>query len=94
MTACRGRGFDYKPYLLAKAAQALISAALTGLAVRYLLPHLPPENVHAGLLLPQATALLFAKTVNLTFAGACAWTLVKNATARMHRAPAFDIYCH
>ncbi|MBO5756870.1 MAG: hypothetical protein J6S28_04165 [Clostridia bacterium] len=94
MTACRGRGFDYKPYLLAKAAQALISAALTGLAVRYLLPHLPPENVHAGLLLPQATALLFAKAVNLTFAGACAWTLVKNATARMHRAPAFDIYCH
>lgn len=72
ITVCRGRGFAFLPYVLAKAAQALLAAALTGLAVQYLLPLLPPENVHASLLLPEGTAHILVKTANIAFAVACA----------------------
>ena len=92
MTVCHGRGFAFLPYLLAKAAQALTAAALTGLAVRYLFPLLPPEDMHASLLLPEGTAQIFIKTANVAFAGACAWSLFEKATARMHRRTAADIY--
>ena len=72
MTVCHGRGFAFLPYVLAKAAQAIAAAALTGLAVRYLLPLLPPENVHAALLLPEGTAQMLVKTANIGFVMACA----------------------
>ena len=92
MTVCRGRGFDFTPYLLAKAAQALCAAALTGLAVRYLLPLLPPENVHAALLLPAETTQILITAANVTFAGTCAGLLFRKATAHMHRRTVADIY--
>jgi sporulation integral membrane protein YlbJ len=92
MTVCHGRHFAFLPYLLAKAAQALSAAALTGLAVRYLLPLLPPEDMHASLLLPEGTALIFVKAANLIFAISCAWLLFTKAAARMHRRTAADIY--
>ena len=92
MTVCHGRNFAFLPYLLAKAAQALTAAALTGLAVRYLLPLLPPEDMHASLLLPEGTAQILVKTANVAFALACAWLLFGKAAARMHRRTTADIY--
>lgn len=83
MTVCRGRGFSFVPYLLAKAAQALIAAALTGLAVRYLLPQLPPENVHASLLLPEGTAHILIKAANISFGIACAAIMWKKAKSSL-----------
>lgn len=83
MTVCHGRGFAFLPYLLAKAAQALAAAALTGLAVRYLLPLLPPEDMHASLLIPEGTAQVFIKTANIAFVIACAammWRKAKRAS--------------
>lgn len=77
MTVCHGRGFAFLPYVLAKAAQAIAAAALTGLAVRYLLPLLPPENVHAALLLPEGTAQMLVKTANIGFVMACATMMWK-----------------
>ncbi len=82
MTVCHGRGFAFLPYLLAKLAQALVAAALTGLAVRYLFPLLPPENVHAALLLPEGTAQVLIKSANIAFAVACAammWKKTKSS---------------
>ena len=79
MTVCHGRGFAFLPYLLAKAAQALTAAALTGLAVRYLLPLLPPEDMHASLLIPEGTAQVFIKTANIAFVIACAAMMWKKA---------------
>lgn len=79
MTVCHGRGFAFLPYLLAKAAQALTAAALTGLAVRYLLPLLPPEDMHAILLIPEGTAQVFIKTANIAFVIACAAMMWKKA---------------
>ena len=79
MTVCHGRGFAFLPYLLAKAAQALAAAALTGLAVRYLLPLLPPEDMHASLLIPEGTAQVFIKTANIAFVIACAAMMWKKA---------------
>ena len=72
MTVCRGRGFSFLPYLIAKAAQALLAAALTGLAMRYLLPLLPPEGVHVSLILPEGTARILIKAVNVSFGICCA----------------------
>jgi hypothetical protein len=92
MTVCHGRHFAFLPYLLAKAAQALTAAALTGLAVRYLLPLFPPEDMHASLLFPEGTALIFVKAANLIFAISCAWLLFTKAAARMHRLKSADIY--
>jgi sporulation integral membrane protein YlbJ len=79
MTVCHGRGFAFLPYLLAKAAQALTAAALTGLAVRFLLPLLPPEDMHASLLIPEGTAQVFIKTANIAFVIACAAMMWKKA---------------
>lgn len=81
MTVCRGRGFSFVPYLLSKAAQALIAAALTGLAVRYLFPLLPPENVRASLILPEGTAHIFGKAANISFGIACAAIMWEKAKA-------------
>ena len=79
MTVCHGRGFAFLPYLLAKATQALTAAALTGLAVRYLFPLLPPEDMHASLLIPEGTAQVFIKTANIAFVIACAAMMWKKA---------------
>lgn len=92
MTVCRGRGFSFAPYLLAKAAQSILAAALTGLAVRYLLPLLPPENVHAVLLFPENTAQVLAHASNVAFALACAISLGHKCAAGMHRRSTADIY--
>ncbi len=92
MTVCRGRGFSFVPYLVAKAAQALTAAALTGLAVRYLLPLLPPENVHTSLLLPEGTAQVLTSTANVTFALSCAASVARKVITHLHPRPAADIY--
>ena len=92
MTVCHGRGFAFLPYLLAKAAQALAAAALTGLAVRYLLPLLPPEDMHASLLIPEGTAQILVHVANIAFAAACAammWKKLKRArVGRLNESPA------
>ena len=75
MMVCRGRGLRFLPYVLAKIAQAVMAAALTGLAVRYLLPLLPPEDTHASLLWSGGTAQMLSHAVNLSFLSACAATL-------------------
>ncbi len=92
MSVCHGRGFGFLPYLLAKLAQALAAAALTGIAVRYLLPLLPPEHVHASLLLPEGTATLIVYAANIAFIVCCAACFVRKATLRMHPFAACDIY--
>lgn len=83
MTVCRGRGFSFVPYLLAKAAQALVAAALTGLAVHYLLPLLPPENVHTAVILPEGTAHILGKAANISFGIACAAIMWKKAKSSL-----------
>ena len=92
MTVCRGRGFSFVPYLLAKAVQALVAAALTGLAVHYLLPLLPPENVHTAVILPEGTAYILGKAANISFGIACAaimWKKAKNTLAEtIQKSPA------
>ncbi len=70
-TVCRGRGIRLLPYVIAKLAQGVVGAAVVGLCVRYFFPLLPPENVHAGLLLPGDTAVWLAGAVNLAFLAGC-----------------------
>lgn len=82
MTVCRGRGFRFLPYVLAKLAQGVLAAALTGLAIRYLFPLLPPEDMHASLLLPEGTAQILITVANVSFGITCAalmWRKVKAA---------------
>lgn len=90
-TVCRGRGIRLLPYVIAKLAQGVLGAAVVGLSVRYLFPLLPPENVHAGLLLPSGTAVLLAGTVNLAFLAGCL-TLAVRQLKPMHRSRRADIY--
>ena len=82
MTVCHGRGFSFVPYLLAKLGQAVLAAALTGLAVRYLLPLLPPEHVHASILLPEGTASVLIRAANIGFVTCCGMGLVRSIKAR------------
>ena len=82
MTVCHGRGFSFVPYLLAKLGQAILAAALTGLAVRYLLPLLPPEHVHASILLPEGTASVLIRAANIGFITCCGMGLVRSIKAR------------
>ncbi|MBQ7379526.1 MAG: hypothetical protein IJW70_07620 [Clostridia bacterium] len=77
MTVCHGRSFRFFPYVLAKLAQGLLAAALTGLAVRYLLPLLPPEDTHAALMLPESTTQFLTGLVDVTFIMACAAAIPK-----------------
>ena len=76
MTVSHGRGIAFLPYLIAKAAQALTAAALTGLAVRYIFPLLPPENVRASILLPKGTASVLMRAVNIGFITCCGMGVV------------------
>lgn len=82
MTVCHGRGFSFVPYLLAKLGQAILAAALTGLAVRYLLPLLPPEHVHAVVLLPEGTASVLIRAANIGFVTCFGIGLVRSIKAR------------
>lgn len=92
MTVCRGRGFDFRPYLLAKIAQAVPAAALTGLAVRYLLPLLPPEDTHASLLLPVGTTMALSHALNACFLLSCAALAFRRLKNTSHRRHDTDIY--
>jgi hypothetical protein len=60
--------------------------------MRYLLPLLPPEHVHASLLLPDGTATVIIYATNIAFVICCAAGLVQKATLRMHPSTASDIY--
>ncbi len=92
MTVCHGRGFRFLPYFLAKLAQGILAAALCGLALRYLFPLLPPENVHASLLLPESTTQLLSHAVNTGFLLSCAALALSKPKNSSHRRPAPDIY--
>lgn len=92
MTVCRGRGFRFAPYVLAKLAQGLLAAALCILAVRYLFPLLPPEHTNAALLLPQGTTELFAHVVNACFLLSCTLLTASRPKNSSHRSPTADIY--
>ncbi len=83
MTVCRGRSLRFLPYVLAKIAQGVMAAALCGLAVRYLLPLLPPEDTHASLLLPEGTTEILSHAVNLSFLAACAAMLWRKSKATL-----------
>lgn len=88
---CRGRGIRLLPYVLAKLLQGLVGAAVVYLAVKHLFPLLPPENVHAVLLVPGDAALWLAGVLNVAFLTACA-TLVRRICKSMHRPRTADIY--
>ncbi len=45
MSVCSGRGISFKPYIIAKAAQGFISAALAYIAVRFVFPSLPSDSL-------------------------------------------------
>lgn len=90
-TACRGRGIRLLPYVIAKLVQGVLGAAVVGLCVRYFFPLLPPENVHAGLLLPGGATVLLAGAVNLAFLAGCGLLAVRQAKP-MHRKRDCDIY--
>ena len=89
ITVCRGRGFSFAPYVLAKLAQGGLAAALTALAIRYLFPLLPPEDTYAWLFLPSSTAQALTHAINLCFLGGCGMLI---AAKPMHRKGAADIY--
>lgn len=90
-TACKGRGIRLLPYAIAKLAQGAVGALLVGLAVRYLFPFLPPEHVHAGVVLPAKGALYFAGAIDFGFALGC-FALIKHRAKAMHRANGRNIY--
>ena len=92
MTVCHGRGIRFLPYVLAKLAQGLLASALCGLALRYLFPLLPPENVHASLLLPESTTQLLSHAVNAGFLLSCTALAIRRPKNSSHRHPAHDIY--
>lgn len=75
MTVCHGRSIRFFPYVLAKAAQGILAAALTGIVVRYVFPLLPPEHTHAGIVLPFDASLL-GYAINLAFLFACMMLLL------------------
>ena len=52
MTVCSGRGISFKPYFIAKAAQGVICAALTGIGLKCFFPALLEDNF--TVYLPQA----------------------------------------
>ena len=82
ITVCRGRGFRFLPYVLAKLAQALCAAALTGLAMRYLLPLLPSEQLPASVILPVSTVSVWIQITNIGFIACCAAGLIKSSKKR------------
>ena len=57
-------------------AKAILAAALTGLAVRYLIPLLPPEHVHASILLPEGTASVLIRAANIGFVACCGMSVL------------------
>lgn len=88
MTVCHGRGIRFGPYVLAKLAQGLLAAALTGLAIRYLLPLLPPEDTHASLLWPEGTTKIVITVANASFGIACAALMWRKAKRHLAKRPA------
>lgn len=55
MSVCSGRGISFKPYIIAKAAQGVISATVTFLALKFLFPSLRGGSI--GTFSPSDTAL-------------------------------------
>ena len=88
ITVCHGRGFGFWPYVLAKIAQSVLAAAMTWLAIRYLLPLLPPEDMSAGLLLPEGTTKIVITVSNASFGIACVALMWRKAKRHLARWPA------